>query len=343
MPQRIKKIIFCAGGSGGHFFPALSYAKLIKESYHIVFIINREEFSSILKRQGFKFYIFKIKYFRFRPSKDFLKTILLFLFNILESLKILLKEKPDIVFCFGNFTSFWIGILSKCFFKKLIIHEQNVNYGKVNKILGYIADEIGIQKWTQKTFKNKEIFLPLLLRETLPNVKKTGFVVLFFGGSQGSEAINNLFLKIYKDLLKFDMKVILITGKDKYKSVIEKINFCNNLEVYDFTEEIFELYVKAQVCVMRAGIMSIFEVLNFKVYPLIIPHQLAANHQINNALYFYKMNLGEVFINNLDEVSKRIIFLYKNRAFLEEFRSRIEDFLKEYTWQIFIRNFNLII
>ncbi len=342
MPQKIKKIVFCAAGTGGHFFPAFNYANLLKKKYSVVFIINREEFKKILIKEGIKFYTIKIKYFRLFPLKDFLKTLLLFLFNFWESLIILLKERPSFVFCFGNFSSFWIGILSKVFLKRLIIHEQNVNYGKVNKILGFFADKICVQKWTKSIFKNKEVFLPLILRKSPKDLYKKEFVVLFFGGSQGSRIINNLFLKIYKDLLKFNMKLILITGKDNFEMVSKKIELCDNLEIYDFFEEMHKIYSKTKVCVMRAGIMSIFEVLSFKIYPLLLPHYLAQLHQVKNALYFHKIGLAYLCKEDPTEIKKRILSIYKDKTSLEKFRKKVDDFLSEYNKEVFLKNFELI-
>ena len=122
-----KKIIFSAGGTGGHIFPAINLMKYLSNKGYDVLLVTDVRASPFLKNQT-----------TFRscgisaatPSnKSFLKKIFSFIiiiFSIIRSVIILKKENPDLIIGFGGYVSFPISFSSKLYSIPLLIYENNM-------------------------------------------------------------------------------------------------------------------------------------------------------------------------------------------------------------------------
>ena len=116
-----KKIIFCAGGTGGHIFPAINLMKhFFEKGFDVVIVTDKRGSSFIDNRLEFKSHILNVT----APSnKNFLKKILSFIlifYSLIQSIIILKKEKADIIIGFGGYVSFPVSFASKLFNLPLI-------------------------------------------------------------------------------------------------------------------------------------------------------------------------------------------------------------------------------
>ena len=109
-----KKIIFCAGGTGGHIFPAINLMKHFSEKGHrVVLVTDKRGNNFINKNLKFKSYELKTGT---PTSKNLLgKTLSLILifFSILKSVTFLKKERADLIIGFGGYVSFPTSFASK--------------------------------------------------------------------------------------------------------------------------------------------------------------------------------------------------------------------------------------
>ena len=138
-----KKIIFTAGGTGGHILPAKNLMKHFSDKEYKVILVTDKRGNNFIKNYSeFNTYVIKTG----TPSdKNFLKKIFSFfviLYSLLKSVIILKKEKPDLVIGFGGYTSFPISFVSKFFNLPLIIYEPNLILGRANKYLLPFAKKI---------------------------------------------------------------------------------------------------------------------------------------------------------------------------------------------------------
>lgn len=117
--------------------------------------------------------------------------------------------------------------------------------------------------------------------------RKTIFVM---GGSQGSRALNNLFMHL--SLQDLDIQIIHQTGNADLKEL--KVFYeSQNIPylVFGYHNNIEFCYQAADIVVTRAGAGSLFELLFFNKKALIIPLEGAAgNHQLTNAKSFKTRN-----------------------------------------------------
>lgn len=223
------KIAVTGGGTGGHTTPAISIIRYIKK------LAEYEdkpkcEFIYIGSKKGIeKEYAIKenITYKEINTGKlrrslslknisDMFKVMV----GFFQSLKILKKYRPNIIFSTGGYVSVPVVLAGKFLKIPVIIHEQTVNVGLANKIASKVAVKIAVTfESSIKHFpKEKTIHTGIPLREEIFTGDKNLCYDLFgiepklpllyiTGGSQGSKFINDTIVKVLPELLA-DMNII---------------------------------------------------------------------------------------------------------------------------------------
>ncbi len=305
------KILIATGGSGGHIFPALNVSQVLKNLGHDVFLSGSfGEWDALVQERGFDIFPICSKGLSRASLFCFLDSVFLMIKAFLQSLTIIRKIRPDVVCGFGGYGSFPIVLGATLLRCPTIIHEQNVVPGKANLVLSKIAKKIAVSfNESQKYFKSSKVvcsgyptqsFLgeknknKVLKKHNLHNNKIT---LLVFGGSQGSHHINEVVVETVPLLLKerCDVQVVHVTGTKDYLSVKEKyrsfdIPFC----VFDFCDELHEMYEIADVVISRAGAGTIWELGTAKIPSILIPYPGAAAHQKENALILEELGIAKV-------------------------------------------------
>ena len=107
--------ICLAANSGGHLNQLLQLKDFYKK-HDYFFVTNENEFSKGLKKQDNVYFVKEFILKEIENNFDILSPI----DNFVQSLRIFLKEKPDLIITTGAGTAFGMCILSKIFGKKLI-------------------------------------------------------------------------------------------------------------------------------------------------------------------------------------------------------------------------------
>ena len=147
------KVVIAAGGTGGHVFPAISLVEeLIKQKKEVIFLFDHRvkeivlQNKKLLKNKFVEFYILNI-------SKNF-KNIFSSALSFFKVFLLLIKERPNIVLGFGGYTSFTTLLSAKILFKPIILHEQNIVIGFVNKLFLPIARKIILGWGDERNFNS---------------------------------------------------------------------------------------------------------------------------------------------------------------------------------------------
>lgn len=146
----MKKICFIAS-SGGHFEQLMMLIKLMKK-YESFIITEKTDYIS--NKENIKTYYLK------QVNRHEKNWILKMLINSTQSLKIFLREKPDVVISTGALASIPISIFAKIFGKKLIFIES---FAKVTsptmtgRVLYKFADQFYVQWESMKKYYPKAI------------------------------------------------------------------------------------------------------------------------------------------------------------------------------------------
>lgn len=333
------KILFTGGGTGGHIMPIITIARELRRLYDsgsfatgdprpsrdksdlaFYYIGSKDDFGVVLLQENVKIYHIvsgKIRrYFAFENIIDILFKIP---FGFLQSFFLLLFIRPYLVFSKGGTGSVLVTFSARILRIPVFLHESDITPGLSNRITS---------KWAKKVFVSFEktaYFDPLktmlvgnpIKKELLKGDNQSAkemlaitfekLVLLFFGGSQGAETINEFVLLILNDILK-DYEIIHICGKKNYrKTQLEsRAIISKDLEQYyhlyaSLSEvELKHAYKACDLIISRAGSGSIFEIAALGKPSILIPlPSSAGDHQLKNA-YQYAQTGAAIIIEQDD-------------------------------------------
>ncbi|GAB4219307.1 MAG: undecaprenyldiphospho-muramoylpentapeptide beta-N-acetylglucosaminyltransferase [Candidatus Microgenomates bacterium] len=335
--------------TGGHLTPALAVIDQLKKTYpdiKIIFVGRKYsldfektlslEYKEITRRK----IIFKTlsagrftRIFNIRSIINFLKIP----YGFLEAFFIINQHRPDKVLSFGGYLALPIVFWAYFFKIPVFTHEQTINPGLANKIIGFFSKKIFVSfKEAEKYFRNKNIILTgNPIRESIFKTIKTPFkikknlpIIYVTGGSLGSHSINQHIKKLLPVILK---KYIIIhqTGDTKqyhdYEDLLDiKNKLPENLKKnyylakHFFEDEIGYIYSLADLVVCRSGANTFFELIYLKKPAVLIPLPWSAGkEQQHHAEIFVKAGCGELFhqIETSEKLARIIDTMFKNLDF----------------------------
>ena len=305
-------LILTGGGTAGHVTPSLALLPELRKRFDkIVYVGSKNGIEKELaKKEGLTFYyVPTAKLERKFTLKNTLVPAKL-LFAISESKKLLKNIRPSAVFSKGGYVSLPVVIASKKLGIPVISHESDMTVGLANKI-GAKYSKLFLTSFDTTTSNcKKTVFTGSPIRQSLfvnydkkQILKKYGLsgrkkILLVFGGSSGSQSINEITKKcLYKLINRYD--VIHICGKGKGETEREK----GYIKI-PYAEDIGELFYIADLVVSRAGANSLFELTALKKPTLAIPLPKGNSRgdQIDNAEYFKKRKMIDVLLEeNMNE------------------------------------------
>ena len=318
--MKVFKLIVSGGGTGGHIYPAISIASLVKlqqKDADILFIgaLGKMEMDKVPKA-GFSIRGLWISGFQRSLSlRNFLFPLKLVV-SLLQAFLILKKFKPQVVMGTGGFASGPVLKVAQWLKIKTLIQEQNSFPGITNRLLAKKADKIFVAyNGMENYFPSSKISItgnpirPIINEGFLNSKKAKSFfgldpekkTLLIIGGSLGAKKINELIASQIKFFKQFSLNILWQCGTmyfEIYKNFSSK-----NLVVKPFVYDIEELYSSADYIISRAGAGSLSELSCVGKPILLIPSpNVTANHQFHNAMSFAKVNAALVIEEkDLDE------------------------------------------
>ncbi|MDB4401842.1 undecaprenyldiphospho-muramoylpentapeptide beta-N-acetylglucosaminyltransferase [Algibacter sp.] len=297
------KIILSGGGTGGHIYPAIAIANELKSRFpdaQFLFVgaKDRMEMEKV-PQAGFNI---KGLWISGIQRKLTLRN-LTFPFKVISSLwnarKIIKSFRPNVAIGTGGFAS---GPLLKVAASNNIptlIQEQNSYPGITNKLLSRKAKKIcvaydGLERFfpVGKIIKTgNPVRQGLLDIETKTveaknffDLKHAKYTLLVIGGSLGSRRINQLIEKELDFLDTQNIQIIWQCGKLYYQQY-KIYNNTNNVQVFEFINNMDFAYAAADIVISRAGASSVSELCIVGKPVIFIPSpNVAEDHQTKNAM-----------------------------------------------------------
>lgn len=226
-----------------------------------------------------------IKYFEInagRLQRRFTRHTLISLARVpigfIQSLKLILQIKPDLVLSFGGFVSVPVVISAWIFRIPIIIHEQTIAAGLANKISSYFATTIALARpQSAKYYGNKKtVWVGNPINEKITNLKKQETkknqkpILYITGGSRGSQIINEVIFEALPELTK-KYQVIHQTGELDFEKARAVKN--SRYKAYEFLkpEEVRDIYSRASIVISRAGANTVAELAYLQIPTIFIP------------------------------------------------------------------------
>ncbi len=349
--NKIKRLMIIAGGTGGHIFPGIVIAKKFIKSGRFVKWIgssNRLEYTLVPKYNIDVDFIYIPSFFKGNFFNLF-NNFFIFWKVIYNMCLLINKWKPDVVLGFGGYISF-CGIFSAWLCRILtVIHEQNAIVGKSNRYLYYISNKV-MQAFPNTFNKLNVVTVGNPIRDELlsiknPNIRlfnRTGIInILVIGGSQGSCIINNVILKVAKEINNNNFSFLHQVGIKNYLN-FKKKNKNLKIKNYIFVDFISDMkfaYNWADLIICRSGALTVSEISRIGLAAIFIPFIHKDRQQYFNAKFLVDVGAAimiEEYNLNCNILKKNILNLNRNKLFIMSklsYLNRIKNsnykFLKE--------------
>lgn len=321
------RILFTGGGTGGHIYPLISVAEQLKKHAATAgldpdfrYYGQPGDYRDALESAGIK--ISRVatsklrRYFSLLNILDFFK----FFIAIAQSLFKIYWFMPDVVFSKGGPGAVSVVLVSFFYGIPIVIHESDTVPGLTTRISSHFAKviELGFSGAAQhfKKFKGKIGVVGNPVRdfvfektEQVKAKEKFGFsaiksLILIFGGSQGSNRMNDFVIANLEALL-VKYQILHSIGSEKFIDYQNQFNFLTKnfspllLGSYKFVDhfgrDFSEAMDAADLIVSRGGAGALFEIAAKGKPSIIVPFpEAAADHQKENAYEYARAGAGVV-------------------------------------------------
>ena len=332
------RVLIVTGSSGGHIFPALALADLLKDSNHQAQLVLPEDG----RKNRIPIDFTQIEYIHaaklsFNLNKENILGVYFFLWGGWQALRIIIKFKPLVVVGFGSLNSISLVFWAWLFRIKTIIHEQNVVCGRANRLLSKLVDRVAVSFSQTRNYLNvsseKIVLTGNPLRKNLVRLerkealdffkfKEGKLTILIIGGSQGSHKLNSIcfeVLSIYQK--KPDLQVIHICGMQDFSWLADGYaGTALTYKLFDFFMAMRYAYSVADLIICRAGATTIAELVKFRVPVILVPYPFAYAHQSMNTQVLKNIGAAEVLVDadlSVDKLKERLQEYFCNNEKLQ--------------------------
>jgi len=314
-----RPILIMAGGTGGHVFPALALARLLREQSTDVIWLGTERGleSRIIPAEGIPIEKLSIGGLRGKGALTWLAAPFRLSRALWQALAVMRRHQPSVVVGLGGFVTGPGGVaawLTRC---PLVIHEQNAVAGFTNRCLAHLARQVleafpgsfGHEVHARAIGNPVRRDISAVPPPAERFAGRTGPIrILVIGGSQGAARLNAVVpfaLKRLAGSLAFDVRHQagerwLEAGRASYAQAGVRA------DVRPFIEDMSEAYAWADLVICRAGALTISELAAAGVAAVLVPFPNAVDdHQAYNAQYLVREGAA-VLISDRELTAERL-------------------------------------
>jgi UDP-N-acetylglucosamine--N-acetylmuramyl-(pentapeptide) pyrophosphoryl-undecaprenol N-acetylglucosamine transferase len=292
------RIVIAAGGTGGHLYPAIAYAKAFQRmspGLQVVFVGSGKSLEGeILQKEGFVFERIRVEGVIGRKPTAMLRALALLPQSIWQSLKILHAHPTDLVIGTGGYFSPPVILAAWLLRIPRVLLEPNAMPGFANRVLCPLADRVFVAFASAARYlgSRKSLVIGTPVRQEFvapppPPLSRSVSHLLVFGGSQGAQALNTAMVEAVaiSSLMRGHLTITHQTGPDddrRVRSEYERLGISADVQpfLFDMPKELR----RADLVVCRAGASTLAELAAFGKVGILVPFPHATHqHQAKNA------------------------------------------------------------
>lgn len=269
-----------AGGTGGHIFPALAVAELLKnKSFSVHWVgTNRGMEAKLVPEYGYDLTCLSVEGVTGRGVKAVMQAPFKVLVSIFLLVRLMRKLKVVGVLGMGGFVSGPGAIAAWLLRIPLVVHEQNAVMGITNRIASHFAMRVleafpGVFPANRNGVCTGNPVRKVIQGKPLDLQKRTELKLLVLGGSRGALAINDIVPEAIGKACLSNCSVKHQTGDGKeaaVKMAYEKNNI--DVQVLTFIDDIADAYEWADLVISRSGALTVSELANAGRPAILIPY-----------------------------------------------------------------------
>lgn len=309
-------VMILAGGTGGHIFPALAVAKVLRaRGVPVTWLgANGAMETRLVPQHGIPLDTIAISAVRGKGKLALLGAPLRVLNAIRNAGKVLRQRAPRAVVSFGGFAAGPGGMAARLQGRPLLVHEQNRAPGFTNRVLAKFARRIltgfpgsfaAGEEAVGNPVRGEIAVLPppatRLAARTLP------LKLLVLGGSQGARALNMAVPQALAGLPGVRVEVRHQCGekmRDEAVATYAQAGVAASVE--SFIADMAQAYAWADLVVCRAGASTLAELCAVGIGSVLVPFAAAVDdHQTKNAMYLVERGAA-VMLKQDEQLAPRL-------------------------------------
>ncbi|HTX24707.1 MAG TPA: undecaprenyldiphospho-muramoylpentapeptide beta-N-acetylglucosaminyltransferase [Steroidobacteraceae bacterium] len=311
--------LIMAGGTGGHVFPALALARLLRQrSIEVVWLGTRRGLEArIVPAEPIPIEWLSVGGLRGKGVLTLLAAPWRLARAMVQALRVMWRRRPFVVVGLGGFVTGPGGVAAWLTRRPLIIHEQNAIAGFTNRCLAHLAGEVfeafpgsfGASVAT-RVIGNPVRWEIAHARPPAARFAERGapIRVLVIGGSQGAVRLNRV---VPHALAKVSGPMAIEVRHQSGEGWLEAARRAYadagvRAEVTAFIEDMASAYEWADLVICRAGALTISELAAAGVGAILVPFPAAVDdHQTANARYLVAAGAA-VLIDDRELTAERL-------------------------------------
>ena len=300
------RILFAAGGTGGHLSPALNLAKALKNqdrACEVCFLTSgRKIEKDFLDADHFR----AEPLFPEEKSRPSLFKPLRWLHAVRRARRFIKEFKPDALIGTGGYVTLVAAVAGLRSGLRIYLLEQNAIPGRATRLVKLFArhifchyDEAAVGLGQRASAPGSPLSDAIRAQERAPSEAREHFglepdrpTLLVFGGSLGAFRLNRFVLDNV-EALNDDVQILHIAGENDFEEVSDLYRHKGvSARVLPFCHEMHQAYRAADLLLSRAGGMTVAEACASGLPAVMVPYRHKDGHQYPNARLMEKAGAG---------------------------------------------------
>ncbi|MFM2483140.1 undecaprenyldiphospho-muramoylpentapeptide beta-N-acetylglucosaminyltransferase [Celerinatantimonas sp. YJH-8] len=293
MNQQAPHLLVMAGGTGGHVFPGLAVARLLRaQGWQVTWLGTSTRMEAdLVPKYGFDIEFLDIKGVRGNGVLRKLVAPWKILKAICQARRVMKRIRPNVVLGMGGFASGPGGVAARLMGIPLLIHEQNAVAGMTNRWLSRMANQV---LTAFPGVLDKGIVVGNPVRQDVLAVGQRVRIftqrmnILIVGGSLGAQVLNEQLPGAIQSCGNLALQVRHQVGRGNVEDTLQRYRALgvNQVQVEEFIDDMAEAYQWADLVICRAGALTVSELASAGLPAVFVPLPHAVDdHQTRNAAF----------------------------------------------------------
>jgi len=288
-----RNILLCAGGTGGHLFPAQALAKILTGKGWVVHLATDARARQFVK--GFepsRVHIIRSATVGRKNPLAIAKTAIDLAIGYWQSRVLLKKLKPACVIGFGGYPTLPPVLAASRQGIAIILHEQNAVMGRANRflhqrargvVMGFgVSGKSGDKRFLTLGNPVRAEVLDAAKKEYNVREKADVFNLLVFGGSQGAQFFSKIVpeaLALLDDGLRARIRLVQQARVEDQQELRHRLDELNvEADIAPFFSAMAEHIGNADFVISRAGASTVSELAVIGRPSILVPYPFALDH-----------------------------------------------------------------
>jgi UDP-N-acetylglucosamine--N-acetylmuramyl-(pentapeptide) pyrophosphoryl-undecaprenol N-acetylglucosamine transferase len=313
-------VLIMAGGTGGHVFPALALARLLRAASHDVVWLGTQRGleARVVPAEKFPIEWLSMSGLRGKGAATLLAAPFKLVQSIWQALGVMRRRKPRLVVGFGGFVTGPGGVAAWLTRRPLVIHEQNAIAGYSNRLLSRFARRVltafprsfppGVDALIVGNPVRAEIVMqpPPVMRFAR---REGPLRLLIVGGSLGASRLNAVVPFAVAQVRQAGLELNVRHQAGERGIEAARATYAQagvGADVSAFIDDMAAAYADADLVICRAGALTVSELAAVGVAAILVPFPAAVDdHQTFNAQFLVREGAA-VLIADRDLTAERL-------------------------------------